>query len=171
MSAQEKEIIVPSTSRPDQKQKKYGLAPEESIAFQMKKIYRDFSRALERRLSNHDINMSMWYPLRLLWIEDGQFQHVLQKKVGIAQPTLVTALDKLEQRGFIVRKRNDDDKRHVNIFLTDSGKNLEQELLHYADEIQDIATKNISASEHASLLKMFQKLRISLEEDLQAIKD
>lgn len=146
--------------------KKYGLAPEESIAFLMKGLSREFAKALERRLSAHNINIGMWDPLRLLWKKDGQFQHELQKKVGVAQPTLVTALDRLEKRGFITRRRSEKDKRHVNIFLTAAGKNLEKEILHYADEIQDIAEKNMTANEHSTLLKLFQKLHESLEEDL-----
>lgn len=147
-------------------EQKHGLAIEESIAFLMKGLYRDFAKALERRLSAHNINIGMWDPLRLLWMEDGQFQHELQKKVGIAQPTLVTALDRLEKRGFITRQRSDLDKRHVNIFLTQVGKDLEKEILHYADEIQDIATQGVSAVEHAKLLKTLGKLRKSLDDDL-----
>ncbi len=145
--------------------KKYGLATEESIAFLMKGLSREFAKALERRLSAHNINIGMWDPLRFLWKEDGQFQHELQKKVGVAQPTLVTALDRLEKRGFITRRRSEKDKRHVTIFLTAAGKSLEKEILHYADEIQDIAEQNMTANEHSTLLKLFQKLHESLEED------
>lgn len=144
---------------------KHGLAPEESIAFLMKGLYRDFTRALECRLSTHNINIGMWYPLRLLWIEDGQFQHELQKKVGIAQPTLVAALDRLEDRGFINRRRSSIDKRHVNIFLTPAGKNLEKDILHYADEIQTIATQNMSTTEQKNLIKTIGKMHGALEQD------
>lgn len=164
MSSQEIEGKGFPSSKGDEK--KLGLAPEESIAFLMKGLYRDFAKSLERRLSAHNINVGMWDPLRLLWMEDGQFQHELQKKVGIAQPTLVTALDRLEKRGFITRQRSVLDKRHVNIFLTQSGKDLEQEILHYADEIQNIATQSVSAAEHAKLLKILGKLRKSLDDDL-----
>jgi DNA-binding MarR family transcriptional regulator len=145
--------------------KKYGLAPEESIAFLMKGLSRQFAKALERRLSAHNINMGIWEPLRLLWKEDGQFQYELQKSAGVAQPTLVTALDHLEKNGFITRRRNEKDKRNVNIFLTAAGKSLEKEILHYADEIQDIAERNMTANEHSTLLKLFRKLHESLEED------
>ncbi len=145
--------------------RKHGLAPEESIAFIMKGLSREFVRALERRLSAHKINVGMWDPLRLLWKEDGQFQHELQKKVGVAQPTLVTALDRLEKRGFITRKRSTKDKRYVNIFLTSSGKKLEKEILHYADEIQNVAEQNMTANEHSTLIKIMQKLHESLGMD------
>ncbi|MBT5330291.1 MAG: MarR family transcriptional regulator [Porticoccaceae bacterium] len=144
-----------------------GLAPEESIAFLTKGLYRDFAKALERRLSTHNINIGMWYPLRLLWIEDGQYQHELQKKVGIAQPTLVTALDRLENRGFILRKRSTLDKRHVNIFLTEAGRDLEHEILHYANEIQNLASEGISSSELESFMAVIHKLKKSLQKDLQ----
>lgn len=156
------------STAPEGSKKQKGLAPEESIAFLTKGLYRDFARALERRLSTHNINIGMWYPLRLLWIEDGQYQHELQKKVGIAQPTLVTALDRLEKRGFIRRKRSTLDKRHVNIFLTEAGRDLEQEILHYANEIQDLASQGISSSELDNFMAVIHKLKNSLQNDLQS---
>lgn len=166
MASQGKKSTTFNPSDSSSNKRKYGLAPEESIAFLMKTLYRDFAKALERRLSVHNINIGMWDPLRLLWIEDGQFQHELQKKIGIAQPTLVTALDRLEKRGFIIRKRCQKDKRHVNIFLTPAGRDLEKEILHYADEIQSIATRHITPDEHSYLLKTLGKLKESLHEDI-----
>lgn len=143
---------------------------EQSLAFQFKSLARDFDKLLERRLLSHNISLGMWAPLRLLWQEDGQFQHELQKKIGIAQPSLVSALQKLEMRGFIHRQHHPSDRRQLNIYLTEEGKNLEAEILPYANEIQQLITKNVTRDELSFLQETLQRIQFLLQEELTSHK-
>ena len=46
----------------------------------------------------------------------------LQKRLGFKPSTLTSILDRLVMRGFIVRKPRDDDRRSVNVNLTQTGR-------------------------------------------------
>ena len=46
----------------------------------------------------------------------------LQKRLGFKPSTLTSILDRLVARGFIVRKPRDDDRRSVNVNLTQAGR-------------------------------------------------
>ena len=162
MSAIPKKTRKPKPRR----KKKYGLTLDESVAQQMRVIARGFTRALEKKLAAHNVTSGMWFPLRLLWQEDGQLQHKLQKQLGTAQPTLVSALDRLEKHGLIRRERSETDRRHVHIFLTPAGKRLEKKVLHYADEIQEIALRDVSQAEHRAMMDIFTRIKASLDEEL-----
>ncbi len=143
---------------------------EKTLAFQLKSLTRDFDRLLERRLLPHNISLGMWAPLRLLWQKDGQFQHELQKKIGIAQPSLVSALQKLEMRGYIRRQRHPSDRRQLNIYLTEEGKKLETEILPYGEEIQQLITTNIPAETILLFQDTLHRIQSLLQNDLESSK-
>ncbi len=143
----------------------FGLKLSDSIAAIMRNLARDYTRTLERRLAAHNITVSMWFPLRILWEEDGITQNEIQLRLGLAQPTLTTALDRLERRGLIERHRSTSDRRRVHIHLTREGKDLEDEILHYAEEVQAIATMNVTKRELDTLERVFKKMRTALDED------
>ena len=144
---------------------KFGLALSESIAPLMRGLARECTQALETRLAAHNVTSGMWFPLRVLWEHDGILQHQLQKELGTAQPTLVAALDRLERRGLISRRRNKKDKRHVHVHLTKRGKELEGEIHHYADEVQDMITANVTKGELDTLFKVIDKMKRALAKD------
>ena len=144
---------------------KYGLALSESIVAQMKGLARECTKALESRLAAHNLTSGMWFPLRVLWEKDGILQHELQKELGTAQPTLVAALDRLQRRGLVTRRRSKKDKRHVHIHLTERGRELEKDIHHYADDIQTLITKDVTKEEFESLNTIIAKMLRTLKDD------
>ncbi len=147
-----------------------GLSLSESVAAIMRSLARDYTRALERRIAAHNVTVSMWFPLRILWEEDGITQNEIQQRLGLAQPTLTIALERLERRGLIVRQRSETDRRKIRVRLTREGIVLKDEVLHYADEVQAIATKNVSKGELDMLYRVFAKMRESLEAEQETTR-
>jgi DNA-binding MarR family transcriptional regulator len=145
---------------------KPDFSREESIGLIMRSLTREFNQVLERRLLMHNITIGMWHPLRVLWQEDGRLQNQIQKEVGIAQPTLVSTLDRMEKRGFIERRRSDEDRRQVRIYLTPEGKELKDELVHYAADVQALATRDVSEAELAILISVLGKMHDALVKEL-----
>jgi DNA-binding MarR family transcriptional regulator len=45
----------------------------------------------------------------------------LARRASLSQATVTTILDRLEERGLVLRKRSVDDKRRVHVILTDKG--------------------------------------------------
>ena len=53
-------------------------------------------------------------------------------RVGITEPSALSALRKLEKNGFVRKTRNARDRRANTLYLTEAGQNLEGELMHHA---------------------------------------
>lgn len=87
--------------------------------------------------------MGQWFFLRVLWERDGLTQRELSQRVGMMEPTTVTAVSSMERRGFVQRVRNPHDRRKVNIFLTDRGRALRDVLLPCAAELEETALRGI----------------------------
>ncbi len=93
--------------------------PDQSVGYLVRETHRAFLRALGARVSRHGVSIGMWYFLRALWEEDGLTQRELSRRVRMMEPTTATALESMERRGLISRTRNSQDRRKVNIRLTD----------------------------------------------------
>ena len=74
-------------------------------------------------------NLSTSQLLVLELLADGPAQTVgsIAEKVGLAQATATTLVDRLEERGLVARRRSDRDRRQVNVMLTAVGRNLQSE--------------------------------------------
>src|SRR5690349_1883492 len=86
-----------------------------SMGYLVRRTFRAFTRVLEQRLVAEDISISMWFFLRLLWEGDERNQKEISDELGLTPPTTVSAMDNLEKRGLIVRKRNPQDRREILI--------------------------------------------------------
>lgn len=123
------------------------MAPrgERALSSLVRDLNRSYARALQRRISNHGVSMGQWFFLRVLWERDGLTQRELSQRVGMMEPTTVTAVSSMERRGFVQRVRNPHDRRKVNIFLTDRGRALRDVLLPTAADLEETALRGVDA--------------------------
>jgi MarR family transcriptional regulator, organic hydroperoxide resistance regulator len=122
-----------------------------------------FSREFRIRLARHGVTFGEFVHLERLWDEDGVTQTELSHRVGIVTASSTQIIGTLEKRGFISRKRNHQDRRHINVFLTTTGRRLEQTLLSCARETNRIARSGLSAAEILSLFASIGKIIQNLE--------
>ncbi len=122
-----------------------------SVGYLLRDTYRAFTRALQLRIAPYGVTIGQWYFLRVLWDEDGLTQRELSQRVGMMEPTTVTALNGMEKKGLVRRMRNADDKRKVNVFLTEKGRDLRNTLLPHAIDLNVRAVAGISIEEVETL--------------------
>ncbi|MDR3516932.1 MAG: MarR family winged helix-turn-helix transcriptional regulator [Azospirillaceae bacterium] len=128
------------------------ILPDRSIGYLVRDVHRAFSRTLQNRITAHGVTMGQWFFLRALWDEDGLTQRELSQRVGMMEPTTVTALNSMERCGLVERVRNPHDRRKVNIFLTPKGRDLRDVLLPCAADVSGQATRGITPEKLAAAL-------------------
>ena len=84
-----------------------------------KRMRRQMSAALDR----DDITLEQYVVLYNLVDQDGINQKSLSHKVDKDQATLARILDILENRGYVVRRTTEKDRRAFLVFITEEGKN------------------------------------------------
>lgn len=89
-----------------------------------KRMRRQMSAALDR----DDITLEQYVVLYNLVDQDGINQKSLSHKVDKDQATLARILDILENRGYVVRRTTEKDRRAFLVFITDEGKNKVKEI-------------------------------------------
>jgi len=129
-----------------------------SIGYQARISYRLLEKYIQSALVEHNIQIGMWYFLRVLWIEDGLTQRELSRRVGMAEPSVLEQLRKMEARGVVARRRSNGDRRKSLVVLTPEGRSLEKALLEYVDELNAVAFAGFSDGEVNLLRELLDRL-------------
>ena len=121
-----------------------------------------FNRALRDELARHNVTFSQYQHLWQLWKEDSLAQFELSRRIGIENSSSTAAIDQLEQRGLIQRRRDPEDRRRVIVTLTVAGRKLERPLNECAIAVNRQARSNISQEEIAALFDTIEKITANL---------
>lgn len=94
-------------------------------------------------------------------------QRGLADKIGIKPPSMTVALRKLEERGYIRKKQDDEDQRIVLIRLSEKGKECIESLKAVMSDMEEVLYQGITPEE----LMLFRRLVLEMRENLLASKD
>jgi MarR family transcriptional regulator for hemolysin len=136
--------------------------PTASIGYLTRIAFRSFSRAMERRTLPFGVTGGQWRFLRQLWVEDGLTQRELSRRVGMREPTTVTAVNSLVRSGFVARVPSLMDRRKIHIHLTERAKALQAELLPQVAEVNALATQGIDPADLAVFRKVLGQINVNL---------
>ena len=136
---------------------------ETSVGYLLRDTYRAFSKVLQARISTQGVTIGQWFFLRVLWDEDGLTQRELSQRVGMMEPTTVTALNGMEKSGYVKRVRNAEDKRKVNIFLTEKGRALRNVLLPHAIDVNIRGVAGVPSEDVEALRRTLHAMKRNLE--------
>lgn len=91
---------------------------------QLLRVATDLSIALDACLSKHQLLQGRWWVLILLMREESKtsMPSVLAEKAGVSRATMTGLIDGLEQGGLVERIYTKDDRRSIQIKLTDAGQ-------------------------------------------------
>jgi DNA-binding MarR family transcriptional regulator len=142
--------------------------PRNSIGYLTRIAFRSFTRQLERRTLPKGVSSGQWPFLRVLWNAEGMTQRELSRKVGMQEPTTVTALNSLVKAGLVRREPSTEDRRKVHVFLTPKARQLRAELMDCVAEVNDIATRGIDEADMTVLRRVLVQLAENLNGDAAA---
>lgn len=139
------------------------LEPARSLGFQTRRCHRAFDRVLNATLGPVGLSSGFWYFLRALWQENGATQKRLAQLNNVSEPTAVTVLAAMERLGLIMRDRNAQDRRKINVRLTDAGASLEGRLMPTVMKINAVAGAGIDPAELDVALSVLSRMSANLE--------
>lgn len=104
--------------------------------------------------------------LRILAEEDGLAQSEITEKLDIRPSSLGELVTKLERNGYVERRQNENDKRVINVFLTEKGRETEKLFVNPRREAAKSWCDGLSEEEKAQLSALLDKLIASMEASL-----
>ncbi|AUN13322.1 MarR-family transcriptional regulator [[Clostridium] sordellii] len=121
-------------------------------------LYRKSSVFINKELAKYGIRSGQLMFLMDLYIKDGKNQEEISERLKIDKATTARALKKLEEQDFIKRIRDDNDKRSNKIYLTDTSKDLKEEVYGVLDEWNEKISKSLTREEKETLANLLEKV-------------
>ena len=139
--------------------------PNDRLAHLIKDATRALLRALQMRLAEHSISLGQWTFLRVLWETDGITQRELSNLAGVMEPTTFVAVTVMEKLGYVTRKKMNNNKKMVYVFLTPKGRLLKRKLVPLAEEINRIAVEHVKRQDIAMMRRVLLLMIENLARD------
>ena len=125
------------------------------------------SRIIEKLLKETQaydaMNGAQMNILYQLWQKDDITISELSKKTQLANTSLTTMLDRLEQRGQIIRCRNSENRREIRIKLTDQAKDLKEHANIILNTMHGINFNGFSDEEKDQMYAYLTRMKNNLE--------
>ncbi|MEO7160158.1 MAG: MarR family winged helix-turn-helix transcriptional regulator [Polaromonas sp.] len=149
-----------------------GYTPQDSIGYLMRRIITLLAQGVERELEPAGLTNAQWVPLLMLYRGSGSTAAELARQCELDAGSMTRLLDRLEAKQLCRRIRSSDDRRVVNLELTDAGRVAAREIPGVLCGVQNALLAGFSVEEWQTLksylrrmLDTAQTLQVSAEKD------
>ncbi len=136
---------------------------ENWIGHWVKIINRNMINLNNQKLYKYGFTVSQLSVMSQLWNQDGLSLKELTERLQIKPPSLTGLIDTLVEKGWLVRKEDEQDARIKRIYLTEQGKNIKMKSLEVVNEMEEILCKGFTNEEKQVLICWFKKIYKNLE--------
>ncbi|MCC3304179.1 MarR family winged helix-turn-helix transcriptional regulator [Sneathiella sp. HT1-7] len=117
---------------------------------------------IDRRVEPYNLTRAKWLALGVLDRRDGITQTELADYLELDKSTIGRLLDRLEERGFIRREKDPNDRRVFRIFIAKTAYPVLTELEQVADGVRAQALSGISEEDNEKLLALLGQVKKNL---------
>ena len=143
--------------------------PDESVGYMMRRIISLVGHGIESELESTGLTNAQWMPLFKLYRGEASTVAELARLCDLDAGSMTRLLDRLEAKGLCRRVRSCDDRRVVNIELTDAGRVSAHEIPKTLCRIQNAHLQGFSVEEW-STLKGFLRRILHTAQDLHVVR-
>lgn len=118
------------------------------------------TRVYKPILDRLGITYPQYLVLHALWEADGRTVGAIGERLALESSTITPLVKRLEAAGLVARRRNPEDERQVQVFLTDAGRAIREECGCLGEAV--LAKTDLSLERLGKLNQEAQALRDSL---------
>jgi len=167
-----------SKSRPDPAAKARAIefysadtyAPSESVGYLMRCIMTIVSQEIERELEPSGLTNAQWVPLFKLSLGSATTGVELARECELDAGAITRLLDRLEGKGLCRRERSSEDRRVVNLEITNEGKQAVKVVPQVLSSVQNQLLDGFTVDEWKSLREFLHRI-LDNAKSLQARSD
>ena len=135
---------------------------EDNIGLLIHDVARLLRVLYDRQMSSIGLTRSQWWLLTYLFFKDGINQSELAILMDMEKAPLSRLLDRMEKKGWVIRKNESKDRRTKNIYLSESIKPLISSMRDKAAEYRNESLSILTDKELNKLKDILQILKQDL---------
>ena len=136
----------------------YKMSLDDCLCYITGKTFRKMLSCYNPYIKKKGLTVSQLFVLLALYERDEMTPQELSSKLALNSSTLTGILDRLEQKGLIKREINSNDRRSIAIKLTNSAKEMKDELWQIYEKVNGYLMSCLSQEELNRLHEIMAKL-------------
>ena len=121
-------------------------------------LYRKGSSFISKELNQLGIGYGQVMFLLELYRQDGRSQEELSEILNIDKGTTARAIKKLEQECFVIRTKDEMDKRAYKVYLTQKSKDLKKDVFAVMMNWEENITSKMTVEEVDMMIMLLKKI-------------
>ena len=135
---------------------------DSNFGFLLHDVARLMRIAYDRRMAPLGLTRSQWWVLNHLYFHQGISQSELAGLLDIEKATLGRLLDRLEEKGWVSRQGDPNDRRTKRVHLTDKVQPTMRIMRDMARVTLDEAMQSLAPDERSTIIGMLSRMRADL---------
>ena len=123
------------------------METDENLELLLSRVNRIHTNKINRVLEEVNLHKGQPLMLTILYKKDGVPQSILAREMNISPATAGTMVKRLEKVGYVRRRRDSEDERISNVYLTDEGLNIGARLKELQEKMDKIIFNGFSTNE------------------------
>jgi DNA-binding MarR family transcriptional regulator len=133
-------------------------SPEQSMGYLMKRIIATVTDAVDHELAPTGLTAAQWGPLLKLYLGHATTVAELARHSNLDVGAMTRTLDRLEAKGLVMRVRSSEDRRVVNLELTEEGRAVAKEIPGALCRVQNAHLRGFTEAEWKLLKGMLRRI-------------
>ena len=133
----------------------------EHIGRYISQIHRKSNSFITKEVSNFGIGSGQIMFLMQLYKKDGISQEELSENLSIDKGTTCRAIKKLEEEEFLIKVKDEEDKRAYKLYLTQKSKDIKEKIENVLHKCEENISDGLSKEEVETLLNLLKKICIN----------
>jgi len=127
------------------------------------------SRSLVK--GKYGIGPGQLYVLLVVAHHEGLCQKEIAQELMIEKATVAKAIKTLVKIGYVRTEVDHDDRRHINVFLSEKGRGIMPSILLFLDEMNQIILESLTDQEVKMVYRFFERMNLNLLKKLVCVGD
>lgn len=144
-----------------------GYTPDESVGYLMRRVLSLLAQGVERELGPTGLTNAQWVPMLKLYTGRASTAAELARQCELDAGSMTRLLDRLEAKQLVQRTRSSDDRRVVNLELTDAGNAAAKDIPAILCGMQNALLAGFSLEEW-QMLKSYLRRMLDTAQTLQS---
>ena len=148
-------MINKESNLTEQNNPKHVNVDDWGVLAQFSQIFRSVSDTFSEQV---DASRGQAMVLCTVAMADGLTQSEIADQLSVQGATVTTMLQKMEEAGLVIRRRDPYDNRLVRVYLTEAGFQKERAINAQFGNMQELVFKGMSLEERALLRRWLQQI-------------
>ncbi|NLU49835.1 MAG: MarR family transcriptional regulator [Syntrophomonadaceae bacterium] len=134
---------------------------EQCLNFVLTKAQQAVHQLFKAELAPYGVTPGQYAVLKCLWEENGQTAKQLATRLSLDGSTMTGILDRMEQKGLIVKQPDPKDRRALQVVLTPVGRALQDPLEAAIEEANRKALARLDEAQALTLKHLLHNIEIN----------